>query len=305
MRERRDILALPLADVQATMAGIVTLMKDGTYDGFVRRHMDAMMVAMPAGSQANQAHRGPVFLAWHRASLWEFESKWLATAPVAARPTLTGLPYWRWESEAALNGGDARRSKVWGNDYFGGDGVAASQNRVLNGPFTSWQALLYSSTSKGYFKRGVTGVVRKIARDSAGVPTLPDQAQVNDTFTYTRYDVAPYNYDSPSFRGRMEGWASGPRMHNQVHRWIGGDMIVGTSPNDPVFWFHHANVDRLWWRWQIRATPIRAYQRSGDVYPPGHGPTDVLQGLLNSPGPWTPSAVQDIRTSPLGYSYLQ
>lgn len=305
VRERLDILALPLADVRATMAGIVTLMNDGTYDGFVQRHMNAMMVPMPAGSQANQAHRGPIFLPWHRASLWEFETRWLATPAVSARPSLTGFPYWRWESEAALNGGAPRLSKVWTNDYFGGDGVATSQNRVLDGPFTAWKAWLYSSTNKTYYRRGVTGVVRKIGRDSAGVPTLPDQAQVNDTFTFTRYDVAPYSYDSQSFRGRMEGWAGGVRMHNQVHRWVGGDMVVGTSPNDPVFWFHHANVDRLWWRWQIRSTPIRPYQRTGDGYPEGHRPTDVMQGLLNAAGPWTPAMVEDIRLAPLGYSYLQ
>lgn len=27
-------------------------------------------------------------------------------------------------------------------------------------------------------------------------------------------------------------------------------MLPGTSPNDPVFFLHHCNVDRLWWQWQ-------------------------------------------------------
>ena len=32
-------------------------------------------------------------------------------------------------------------------------------------------------------------------------------------------------------------------MHNAVHIWVDGDMGPGTSPNDPVFFLHHANVD--------------------------------------------------------------
>jgi tyrosinase len=24
---------------------------------------------------------------------------------------------------------------------------------------------------------------------------------------------------------------------------------AAVSPADPVFWMHHANLDRLWWKW--------------------------------------------------------
>jgi len=47
--------------------------------------------------------------------------------------------------------------------------------------------------------------------------------------------------------------------HNQVHGWVGGGFanppMVGmmssplTSAQDPIFWFHHANMDRLWESW--------------------------------------------------------
>ena len=41
------------------------------------------------------------------------------------------------------------------------------------------------------------------------------------------------------------------RPHNAGHGWIGGDMgLVMTAPRDPAFWFHHAQVDRLWAQWQ-------------------------------------------------------
>jgi len=42
-------------------------------------------------------------------------------------------------------------------------------------------------------------------------------------------------------------------IHNGVHDWVGGTMSdLLTAPADPIFWMHHANVDRLWWEWQQR-----------------------------------------------------
>jgi Common central domain of tyrosinase len=39
-------------------------------------------------------------------------------------------------------------------------------------------------------------------------------------------------------------------LHNRVHVWVGGDMEPPTSPNDPVFYLNHCNVDRVWASWQ-------------------------------------------------------
>jgi hypothetical protein len=38
--------------------------------------------------------------------------------------------------------------------------------------------------------------------------------------------------------------------HDDVHIAIGGDMNTHGSPTDPIFYMHHANVDRLWYEWQ-------------------------------------------------------
>ena len=51
-------------------------------------------------------------------------------------------------------------------------------------------------------------------------------------------------------------------------------MQPGTSPNDPIFFFHHAFVDKLWADWE--------QQHSGATYQPqvggpvGHTWTDVM-----------------------------
>ncbi len=37
--------------------------------------------------------------------------------------------------------------------------------------------------------------------------------------------------------------------HNGVHNWIGGNMLTMASPRDPIFFLHHANIDRIWASW--------------------------------------------------------
>jgi tyrosinase len=37
--------------------------------------------------------------------------------------------------------------------------------------------------------------------------------------------------------------------HNPVHDIIGNTMTTMQSPTDPIFWLHHANIDRLWSAW--------------------------------------------------------
>ena len=54
-------------------------------------------------------------------------------------------------------------------------------------------------------------------------------------------------------------------------------MGPGTSPNDPVFFLHHCNIDRLWALWQ-QAHPASAYQPAAGG-PPGHNLNDVMQHL--------------------------
>lgn len=40
------------------------------------------------------------------------------------------------------------------------------------------------------------------------------------------------------------------------------------SPGDPIFFLHHANLDRLWWRWQQANLTARLTDMSGPLIPP-------------------------------------
>ena len=47
--------------------------------------------------------------------------------------------------------------------------------------------------------------------------------------------------------GELEG-----RPHNYIHgSFIRGNMATFLSPLDPIFWLHHANIDRIWAMWNL------------------------------------------------------
>ena len=80
-------------------------------------------------------------------------------------------------------------------------------------------------------------------------------------------------------------------VHGGVHVWVGGAMgSVPTSPADPIFWMHHANLDRLWWQWQNS--------------PQGAGKNPTLSGAAAIMDPWPVNEVDTRDIAALGYSYV-
>ncbi|KAG6011185.1 hypothetical protein E4U41_005549 [Claviceps citrina] len=54
--------------------------------------------------------------------------------------------------------------------------------------------------------------------------------------------------------------------HSAGHLFISGyDNDFYTSPGDPLFYFHHAQVDRLWSIWQALDFPTREYALDGTI----------------------------------------
>ena len=298
---RQNIYNLSPDAVARFVAAVNWLKASGVYDGFVHRHHRVM----------GGAHQGPAFGPWHRWYLREFELLLQQFDPAVT------LPYWDWAVDAGLE--DWRTAPLWTADYFGGDGDPADGDIVADGPFTHWVVLFefrFQPDIPGpLLPRPRPGLVRQLGRlaDPATpttpfAPTLPDQTQVDGVMAEPVYDSTPWKaVADPSFRSRLEGFRrptdpSGSRMHNRVHVAVGGDMAAMTSPNDPVFFLHHCNIDRLWAKWQeawLEANPgMVPYQPQGDG-PPGHNLNDPMPELL-TPG-ITPARVLDHRA--LGYDY--
>jgi tyrosinase len=200
------------------------------YDFFVFWHARTMMtLTPPEQSDRNAAHSGPAFLPWHRYMLLRFEEYLRA----AVEDDAFRLPYWDWNADAERT--VPRRSPVWGTNRLG---------RFMRSDFV----VRVGMNASGRIVRAN----RRLQRTLGAEGELPIREDVRAIVEeQAEYDAEPFDSDSPGFRNNLEGWI-GPNVHNLVHVWVGGDMQFSTSPNDPAFYLHHCNVDRIWSAWQAR-----------------------------------------------------
>ncbi len=246
------------------------------YDNFVWWHRKAL------ACQVDQAHMRPAFLPWHRQYLFMFEN---ALREVSHDDSVS-VPFWDWTDPAA-------RAAIFSPSFMGPNGDRQQDHAVLRGPFRKSRWVLNVRDAKQGDPLQYTFLSRNIG-SWPGIRTLPTVAHVNAAMAMPYYDVAPYDVTSDvstSFRNHIEGWRgfSGmrcskgimepvkrtnrtqtERLHNAVHLWVGGaagptdddsggTMTLSTAPNDPVFWLHHANIDRLWSIWGARQAQGNAY----------------------------------------------
>jgi len=300
------------------------------YDQFVRWHKDRYICHPTDHGSAGpmlMVHAGPMFLPWHRELLRRFED---ALRDVYGKNVT--LPYWDWTDPESVNPDNPRA--VFRDDFIGGNGDPAHEYAVTTGPFRKgvWQLAVHPEG--GFWARSKSlHITRNLGNPYKALPTQADvdAALAADEYDLPPFDLTSDR--ARSFRNALEGefaantmacgddgWM-GPRpappgtpgtstrvtLHNLVHPWVGGvvssgefrtarlgTMILSTSPNDPVFFLHHANVDRIWAIWQTRR-PGKTYQpRSGQ---PGNNADSPMAPF----GDVTPDAVEHITA--LGYRY--
>jgi tyrosinase len=91
-----------------------------------------------------------------------------------------------------------------------------------------------------------------ITRNSPIGP-MPSQTQVNNVMAQTTWN---------GFRTSLEG------IHNRVHISVGGQMATASSPSDPIFWLHHAVIDKIWADWQKLNPTKKPTNLSEQLQPP-------------------------------------
>jgi hypothetical protein len=114
---------------------------------------------------------------------------------------------------------------------------------------------------------------------------LPLQADVDLALAqHTFFGFGGAGCSDPSSGGELEN------IHGWVHSWVGPLMAdVTTTTFDPIFWCHHANVDRLWDLWQRD-------------HPDEPSCEDAILGGI--PGPWKVSDVLKVGSPKLRYEYV-
>jgi tyrosinase len=245
------------------------------YDDYAEVHLNAMNAAQSEG--ASWGHMCSAFGPWHRKLLRQFELD-LQTI----KPGVT-IPYWDWTVAT-------EKKKIFAPDFLGGNGNTTG--RVTTGPFIGSRWVIRVKDSPGdpdYLRR-------RFGKDPTA-KSLPTKKLVTSAQAITVYDTAPWNdlargnsaADWGGFRVQLE-----VSMHNLVHRYVGGTMVLAASPNDPVFWLHHANIDRLWGKWQDRYGNS-TYPTNGA--PNGHNLNDAMIFHRGGTAPWPgvtrPSDVMD------------
>lgn len=114
-------------------------------------------------------------------------------------------------------------------------------------------------------------------------------------------DSFDYFFGAPNHGDPLDNYMGSAEQygHNMVHLFVGGDMVdLDTSPIDPLFWFHHSNVDRVWAQW----SSIWGDTNYADAWK-----REVLLGYTDPDGrdssPITAGEV--VNTTRLGYRYDQ
>ena len=287
MRVRKNVKNLTNSEKTAFVSAVLALKQQpgslrpeiagwSRYDDYAEVHMNSMMVV------PGWAHRGPAFFPWHRELLLRFENDL-----VAIDPSVT-IPYWDWPDPG---------SSPFTADLLGPDGDPASAGKVTSGPFAfdgpnQWKIL----------SKDDPGDPDYLARSFGTDPTamqLPTVSDVATSLNAVPYDSYPWTGATAGFRTSVES-----NLHNVVHRYISGTMGLMTSPNDPVFWLHHCNIDRLWAHWPTIHPASSPYLPvSGAAL--GHNLNDAMIFNDMGPQPWpvgaTPASVIDHYL--LGYRY--
>lgn len=308
---RKNVLHLTDQEKRKYVTAVLALKEKGVYDRYVAWHAAGGGFQTPPGGDRpaerpahqhgnpsaknvaenlhgshgdirNAAHMGPAFLPWHRDFLWRFERDLQKIDPSVT------IPYWDWATDSEME--DPSASPIWSNDFMGGNGNRRREFLVTEGPFAvgQWEVIDEQGNPAGGLRRNFAA--------SEPVATLPTKEDVSEVLKVTPYDSPPWDTTSnPSFRNQLEGFIDGPQLHNRVHGWVGGHMgSVPTSPNDPVFFLHHANVDRIWVMWKILNRNERYLPRRGGPY--SHNLHDPMF-------PWDTTPKDMINHRKLGYIY--
>jgi tyrosinase len=218
---RKDQARVSVDEQDAFRNAVVQLVNEGKYLALIQDHMD-MSHNMHGSMGEVGLYR---FLAWHRRYLLELERE-LQRVDAVLRPTATeklAIPYWRWQDGFP--------------EWLDGFLPAMDPDSGLPPP----------------------------PRKNASPPAKPNAADVDiviNQFNIQNTGLTGEN-DYTKFTYGIEGWGrrpDGTRLpaHNHGHAWIGGIMNnTSTSPTDPIFWLHHAEIDRLWQIWrETNPTPM-------------------------------------------------
>ncbi|KAI4093348.1 MAG: hypothetical protein LQ344_002936 [Seirophora lacunosa] len=279
------------------------------------------------------SHTSNLFATWHRPYIVAFEQVLYGIVQEVATSIANDTngeykeaaltfrhPYWDWAAPAS-DGGPVLPAPISGSAYIVvhlPNGSLTISNPLYqynfhssdlssfpDPPFNEWkETLRYPSAREASASSQNKLVGQQITQSQDSYA----QRFVNLLQAYPRFA----NFSSSAWTPNSPGYDSLESLHNQIHGLIGngGHMaVIDYAGFDPLFWLHHANVDRLLAIWQA-LHPNSYVEPSNEPI----GSAAIAQGTLidvNTPlkpfhndsngNFWTSATVADITS--LGYSY--
>ncbi|WP_298886556.1 tyrosinase family protein [uncultured Bradyrhizobium sp.] len=238
-------------------------------------------------------HGSWYFLPWHRGYLIGFEKLIRATVVSLKGPADWTLPYWNYFKTGQNGLPPAFGSPDW-PDGKGNNPLFVEQRW---GPDPSKPGKVFVP-------------LKAVNLDAMGVHEFTGVASGGDR-GFGGIDTGFEH--SGTKHGDIES-----QPHDQVHGLVGGEkMFPKASPRplpglmstpvtaglDPIFWLHHANIDRLWQSWRLsdhrNTDPEESSWKKG---PASHGKHQFVVPLPDgSPWVYTPQQMSDF--AGVGYTY--
>ncbi|KAL2681189.1 hypothetical protein Neosp_008796 [[Neocosmospora] mangrovei] len=209
-------------------------------------------------------HGVGVFLPWHRYVIWTFESV------LRTECNYTGTqPYWDWTLDNPASNGSLFESPVL--QSFGGDG-SETNNCVEDGPFIGDTFLNIGPLES--LAKNPRCLTRAISEDlfntSSRWEDIYPPTMSRRSFVQLQAFIDGLDFITEEDKVETEALVS---PHTLGHSVIGGDLMdLYSSPNDPIFWVHHAQLDYLWSLWQ-KADKARLADVGGSRTLDGFGPS--------------------------------
>jgi tyrosinase len=122
------------------------------------------------------------------------------------------LPYWNWTKNRSVPA-----------TFWGANNVLMDSSRRINAQSKALEEMV----------------------GTINIEKILNKQSFEDFGSYAATSQRPT--DGSGASGSLEG-----SPHNHIHNFIGGNMGSFISPTDPIFWLHHANIDRLWATWNDR-----------------------------------------------------
>lgn len=244
-------------------------------------------------------HGSWYFFPWHRGYLMALEAQLRQDIISLGGPASWALPYWNYFG--GTNGSQYQMPPAFAEQTLP-DGTANALNVAMRyGP--DGDGDIYVPTA--------AGEAAHPADPNFSYGEVTADAMANDLFTGTDPATPPPGFGGPESGFAHNGSPHGnfeSNPHDLVHVYVGGQVSntnyglmadPGTAGLDPIFYLHHANIDRMWAVWIASG--------NSDPIDPNwlNGPTQ--QFVMPWPGgqPWYYTPGQVANLSALDYSYQE